>query len=94
MPELTPKAEVEEGVWEVYVDGFVGKGESGVGILIKRSARMRIEHVIHFGFSVTNNEVEYKVFIAGARMTTTLGEDVVKNAYKLATSRKTNLMGV
>lgn len=46
-------------------------------VLIKSPTGIRIEHVVHFGFTTTNNEAEYKSFLVGAKMTTVLGANVV-----------------
>lgn len=58
--------------------GSIGKGGSGTGILRRSPKGMRIEHEVHFGFTMTNNKAEYEAFLGEARMAAAVGVDSVE----------------
>lgn len=51
--KLTPETKNEEGMWEVHVEGLVGKNGRGAGILVESPTRIRNEHAVHFEFVAT-----------------------------------------
>ncbi|XP_075654919.1 uncharacterized protein LOC142625099 [Castanea sativa] len=54
--------------WKVYVDGVANQRGSGVGLVIVSPKMIMIEKSLKLSFSATNNEVEYKAFLARMAM--------------------------
>ena len=51
--------------WTLYVDGASNENGSGAGMMLISPERDKIHCVLHFGFQVSNNKVEYEALIAG-----------------------------
>ena len=51
--------------WTLNVDEASRQTWSGIGLQLKSSAREKIEQAIRFGFSASNNELEYEAILAG-----------------------------
>lgn len=56
----------------------MGKAGSVTGVLLRSPVGLRIEHAVHFKFTITNNEVEYEAFLEKTRMVTTLSTAMIK----------------
>ena len=54
--------------WKVYVDGAANHKGSGMGLVLVSPEKIRIEKSLRLGFSVTNNEAEYKTLLVGMTM--------------------------
>ena len=59
--------------WELYVDGFSNKRDCGAGLLLLSPEGDWFEYALRFGFRVSNNEAEYKAFLAGLRLAIGIG---------------------
>ena len=54
--------------WKVYVDGASNQKGSRVGLVLISPKKLIIEKSLRLGFSVTNNEAEYKALLEGMSM--------------------------
>lgn len=59
--------------WKVYVDGASNAHRAGIGILLKSSKGIKLEHSLKLGFQASNNEAGYKALVAGLRVARKLG---------------------
>ena len=69
--EGTLPEEEEGGIsqpWTLSVDGSSSVGGSGVGILLQGPDGQAWPYALHFEFNASNNEAEYKAFIARLRL--------------------------
>ena len=55
------------------MDGAVNQKGSGVGLVLISPERLVVEKSLRLGFSVTNNETEYKVLLEGMSMVQRMG---------------------
>lgn len=62
-------------VWQAYVDGFSNCRGVGVGIVLVSTKGTRVEKSFKLGLQASNNEVEYKAFLAGQWMARHVGAD-------------------
>ena len=51
--------------WRVYVDRAANQRGSGVELVLVSPEKITIEKSLRLGFSATNNEAEYEVFVDG-----------------------------
>ncbi|XP_010679433.1 uncharacterized protein LOC104894800 [Beta vulgaris subsp. vulgaris] len=58
----------QEQSWLLEVDGFAAVSGFGTGIVMTSPEENVYQYTIKFGFSASNNEVEYEAAIAGLRM--------------------------
>ena len=70
--------------WKVYVDGASNQKGSRVGLVLISPKKLIIEKSLRLGFSVTNNEAEYKALLEGMSMVQRMGG---KSAIMLSDSR-------
>ena len=54
--------------WKVYMDGAANQRGSRVGLVLVSPKKITIEKSLRLGFSVTNNEAEYKALLIGMTM--------------------------
>ena len=54
--------------WILYVDGASNKNGFRAGIMLISLEGHKIHCALHFRFLASNNEVEYKAFIAGLHL--------------------------
>ena len=77
--EFSPKnngkvvCHVENRPWRVFVDGASSAIGSGAGIIIITPEGIWLEHSFRLGFKASNNEAEYKAFLAGLRTVLIMG---------------------
>lgn len=74
--ELSPEAKIEEKtdeIWTMKVDRSVEKASCGVGIVLKNTEGLQLEHAIHFNFQTTNNVAGYEALLAGLDLAKELG---------------------
>ena len=64
---------VENRPWRVFVDGASSAMGAGAGIVIITPEGITLEHSFSLGFKASNNEAEYKAFIAGLRTAFDMG---------------------
>ena len=70
--------------WKVYVDRAANQKGSNVGLVLISPEKLIIEKSLRLGFSVTNNEAEYKALLEGMSMVQRMGG---KSAIMLSDSR-------
>ena len=77
--EFSPKNDrkiicnIENRPWKVFVDGASSAMGARAGIVIITLEGIRLEHSFRLGFKASNNEAEYKAFLAGLRTVLCLG---------------------
>ena len=61
--------------WVLFVDGSSNTQASGTGLVLTTLAlgQARIKYALHFGYLLSNNEVEYETLLARLRLTAALG---------------------
>ena len=59
--------------WKVYVDGTANQKGSSVGLVLISPEKLVVEKTLRLGFSVMNNETEYKVLLEGMSMVQRMG---------------------
>ena len=59
--------------WKIYVDGASNQKRSRVGLVLISPKKLIIEKSLRLGFSVTNNEAEYKALLEGMSMVQRMG---------------------
>lgn len=64
---------VESRPWKVFVDGASSAKGAEAGIVIITPEGIRLEHSFRLGFKASNNEAEYKAFLAELRTVLCLG---------------------
>ena len=64
---------VEKRLWKLFVDGASSVVGAGARIAIITLEGIRLEHSFRLGFKASNNESEYKAFLAGLRTVLCLG---------------------
>ena len=64
--------------WRVYVDGAANQRGSRVGLVLISPKKITIEKSLRLGFSVTNNEAEYKILFMRMAMVQKMGEKTVE----------------
>ena len=62
----------------VYVDGVANPKGSGVRLVSISPKKITIEKSLRLGFSVTNNEAEYKALLVGMTMVQKMGGKTVE----------------
>ena len=62
------KEDAEQQWWKVYVDGSSNYCGASVGLMLISPEGHKITCALRFGFKASNNEVEYKAFLAGLRL--------------------------
>ena len=70
--------------WKVYVDWASNQKGSRVGLVLISPKKLIIEKSLRLGFSVTNNEAEYKALLEGMSVVQRMGG---KSATMLSDSR-------
>ena len=60
------RANNENRVWQVSVDGSSGEQRSGAGIVLEGPEGEEISYAVKFEFTATNNQAEYEALIADA----------------------------
>ena len=55
-------------IWRLSIDGAANAQGSGAGLILTSPDGIDIEYAVRFGFRASNNEVEYKVVIAGLNL--------------------------
>ncbi|XP_075674859.1 uncharacterized protein LOC142644058 [Castanea sativa] len=75
---VTSARSVDVLPWEVYTDGASNRKGVGIGIVLITLERLVMEKSLRLGFIATNNEAEYKAFLAGALMVQQMGGEVVE----------------
>ncbi|XP_030930875.1 uncharacterized protein LOC115956711 [Quercus lobata] len=63
--------------WKVYMDGAANQRGAGVGLVLVSPEKIIIEKSLRLGFSVTNNEAEYKALLVGMNMVQKMGGKAV-----------------
>lgn len=63
-----PRLGEPDDCWQVYVDGASRKTGSRAEILLISPDKQEITYSLQFGFSTTNNEVQYEVLLARLRL--------------------------
>ena len=58
----------EPSSWRVYIDGAANSRRSGMGLVLISPKKITIEKSLRLGFSVTENEAEYKSLLVGMTM--------------------------
>ena len=58
---------------KMYVDGAANQRGSGVGLVLVSPKKITIEKSLRLGFSATNNEAEYEIFLMGIVMVQKIG---------------------
>ncbi|XP_021863562.2 uncharacterized protein [Spinacia oleracea] len=69
--------ELDEGKWEVAVDGSVTRSGSGAGVITTAPDGNTFEYAIKFSFQASNNEAEYEAAIAGVQICESAGASKV-----------------
>ena len=64
--------------WKVFIDGASSTMGVGAGILIVTPEGIRLEHSFRLGFRASNNEAEYKAFLAGLWVVLDIGAQEVE----------------
>ncbi|RDX73035.1 rnhA, partial [Mucuna pruriens] len=63
--------------WALSVDRASNQKLSGVGIILEGPGGVLVEQSLHFNFKASNNQVEYKAFLAGMRLAGEVGAKVL-----------------
>ncbi|XP_010678169.1 uncharacterized protein LOC104893734 [Beta vulgaris subsp. vulgaris] len=72
--ECTSRPEpIEEGSWNLFVDGSSSKVGCGAGLLILDPPANRTEYAVKFDFAASNNEAEYEALLLGIQLCKTAG---------------------
>ncbi|RDX68077.1 hypothetical protein CR513_52972, partial [Mucuna pruriens] len=66
--ELTTEQEQAEGEWYLSVEGSSNQTGSGAGVILEGPNEILVEQSLHFDFKASNNQAEYKAFLAGMRL--------------------------
>ncbi|XP_015944589.1 uncharacterized protein LOC107469721 [Arachis duranensis] len=66
--KLTPDENHYNKAWKLHIDGASSREESGAGIVLKEGDKVIAEQSLQFQFSASNNQAEYKAFIAGLKL--------------------------
>ena len=64
--------------WKVFIDDASSTMGAGAGILIITPEGIRLEHSFRLGFRASNNEAEYKAFLAGLWVVLDIGAQEVE----------------
>ena len=64
--------------WKVFIDDTSSTIGAGVGILIVTPEGIRLEHSFRLGFRASNNEAEYKAFLAGLWVVLDIGAQEIE----------------
>ncbi|XP_058768343.1 uncharacterized protein LOC131642076 [Vicia villosa] len=67
-----------ENKWTIYVDGASSSSGSGAGIILENNEGLIIEVSLVLSFTTSNNQAEYKAFLAGLRLAEDVGAREVK----------------
>ena len=58
----------EKTLWQMYIDGALGKQGSGAGIILIGHERIKIKYAIRIAYCAINNTVEYEALITGLKL--------------------------
>ncbi|GAU50523.1 hypothetical protein TSUD_177730 [Trifolium subterraneum] len=76
--EMTTSTTSEKSKWTIFVDGSSNSQGSGAGIILENGDGVLIEVSLGLSFPTTNNQAEYKAFLAGLRLAEDLGAEEIK----------------
>ncbi|XP_021986125.2 uncharacterized protein LOC110882401 [Helianthus annuus] len=69
----TPTKDTSDGVWLLYTDGSSNEDGAGAGLRLVSPDKHEFTYAIKLDFKNTNNEAEYKAFLAGLRLAIKMG---------------------
>lgn len=67
-----------ELTWILFVDGSSNEQRSGARIILIDSSELKLEQLICFSFSASNNKEEYEALLAGLKLVVAIGADRIK----------------
>ena len=62
---------------ELFVDGLSNQHGCGARLVLQTPFGEQMEYAIRIGFKATNNEAKYEAFLAGLRVASELGEELL-----------------
>ncbi|GAU47361.1 hypothetical protein TSUD_403640 [Trifolium subterraneum] len=78
LAEMTTSTTSEKNKWTIFVDGSSNSQGSGAGIILENGDGVLIEVPLGLSFPTTNNQAEYKAFLAGLRLAEDMGAEEIK----------------
>lgn len=72
-----PSGKAEAPSWRLYVDGSSNDQHSGEGIILISPDGHKFHSVVRFGFTTSNNEVEYEALLVGLRLAKSIQVKVI-----------------
>ncbi|XP_061356159.1 uncharacterized protein LOC133300600 [Gastrolobium bilobum] len=78
LTSIQEESPAKPSTWKIYVDGSSNSKGSGAGVIVENPEGISVEYSLQMKFETSNNQAEYKAFIAGLQQAKELGVKKLK----------------